>query len=762
MAVDLSLRSTSINPEPIRESPVDRSGAILGEGMAAAAGIQARGIYSEAQAAQNFGQVAPALAQAGTNAAIGYQKAQLDKRIGQEIQDYVDAKKDPQENLIGYAQAGVLEQESQGIWDRLGKGEVSSETFVDSVNAFDATTKRLVASYQQGMMQPSELVNRVMAITREHIARNPGLTDELYNQAQKTLQITGIAGMKDVKAQEDKTAIELDKAAKKNLKDSLNRLGIVPDWTQFEMDPAYRAELNIHAQQKQTSLDFYNSTKQGYNLEKLSTDSQIQSFFTREVPMQLTGFREEFAVGISNILNMDAPDEIKLNQMDGLLNDSRATMAEYFQTKGVISHPEAKGWIDQFDTFAKGTVDQIRSAKTQADKLAIVQNQVKMQELVSELKLNDKMDFATRKFLASIQSDTMTSIIFKNPTIAKRYMDTLIGVVDEGLRNNSSIDNLLKTEGSIEPNITDAAATMKWLIEKGHHETLDKVVEAYYQTQSSGRVTEVDHLNNMDDFFTLASRPENIKQMSEVNEPTKRNFYKLTTNYMTILGKSFNSFINSTRDIKNANFTVEELPNGGIIFNSPNSVLEDKLNKVYADKFNKIIKVTAPMEGISQKQSYERHKAFFDSTFKIGKGRETGAPGTTTFKPVQLNLEPRYNQIVEQQAQAHDLDPNLVRAVIKQESGGNLKAVSPKGALGFMQLMPDTAADLGVDPNNPAENIVGGIRYLKQQIDRFGSVELGLAAYNAGPKNVEKHNGIPPFKETQDYVKKIMASLGRE
>lgn len=776
MAVDLSLRSTSINPEPVRESPVDRSGAILGQGMAQAAGIQARGIYNEAIAAQNFGQVAPAIAETAVNATTGFQKAQLDKDINREIQDYVDAKRDPQENLIGYATAGVLEQESRDMWDRLGKGEVSSETFVDTVNAFDTQTKRLVKTYQQGLMQPSELVNRVMAITREHIARNPGLTDELFNQAQRTLQITGISSMKDMKAEEDKTAAEMEKAAKTALRKTLERLGIVPeDQMLFESSAAYREELNNRAVQKQQALDHFNSTKQGYNLEKLETDSQKRNFFQVEAPKQWVGFREEFALNISDIINSGADDALKLNQMEGLVTSARSRMAEYFGTKGVISEPEAKVWMDQFEEFARGTVDQIRSAKTQADKLAIVKNQVQLQELYSELNLNDKLDPATRRLMTSLSSDFLVKTVLENPKIGKNYLDALVGVLDDGLRNNSSINKLIKTEGSLDPDITDAAATMKRLIEHKQYEALDKVVDAYYQTQTSGKMTEFDHLNNMDDFFNLASRPGNIQQMSQIDDATERKFFEVTTNYMTLIGKSFNSFINSTREFRNTDFTVEELPNGGVLFRSANKEFENKLNNTYADRFNKIVKVSAPMAGISQKQSYERYKAFFDRAFRIDRGRETGAPGT--FKPVQLRVEPRLDQIIEQQAQAHDLDPNLVRAVIKQESGGKVDAVSPKGALGLMQLLPRTAEELGVNPNSPAENIVGGIRYLKQQINDFGSIELGLAAYNAGPgtvrdflegtnrtgKNVkkEKTGGIPPFKETQDYVRTIMSSLER-
>ncbi|MEZ4654662.1 MAG: lytic transglycosylase domain-containing protein [Candidatus Eisenbacteria bacterium] len=109
-----------------------------------------------------------------------------------------------------------------------------------------------------------------------------------------------------------------------------------------------------------------------------------------------------------------------------------------------------------------------------------------------------------------------------------------------------------------------------------------------------------------------------------------------------------------------------------------------------------------------------------------------------------------------------DVPENLVRAVVLTESGGRSQAVSPKGAVGYMQVMPDTAREMGAsDLRDPWQNVYAGTKYLRRQLDRFGSVEHALAAYNAGPGAVEKHGGIPPYRETRNYVQRVLAWKAR-
>ncbi|MBW1939093.1 MAG: lytic transglycosylase domain-containing protein [Deltaproteobacteria bacterium] len=122
-----------------------------------------------------------------------------------------------------------------------------------------------------------------------------------------------------------------------------------------------------------------------------------------------------------------------------------------------------------------------------------------------------------------------------------------------------------------------------------------------------------------------------------------------------------------------------------------------------------------------------------------------------------------FGKIISETAIRYDLDPDLIRAIIQIESGGIPDARSPKGAIGLMQLMPETSSNLAVsNPLDPRANIQGGTKYLSRLLERFrGNLVLSLAAYNAGPGKVERYKGIPPYPETRRYVRKVLKQWQR-
>lgn len=187
-----------------------------------------------------------------------------------------------------------------------------------------------------------------------------------------------------------------------------------------------------------------------------------------------------------------------------------------------------------------------------------------------------------------------------------------------------------------------------------------------------------------------------------------------------------------------------------------NSIIHriDELNMRFgintAANYQENVNKTAATGGVEQEKPQRLENGSFATELDKAMSMESrGAVG--------LNISGDTNSLIKEAAARYQVDPRLVAAVAQTESGGNQEAVSPAGAVGVMQLMPETAAGLGVNPYDKRQNIEGGAKYLRQMMDTFcGDVQKAVAAYNAGPQAVKEYNGIPPYRETQDYVNKVL------
>ncbi|EMY13264.1 transglycosylase SLT domain protein [Leptospira weilii str. Ecochallenge] len=175
---------------------------------------------------------------------------------------------------------------------------------------------------------------------------------------------------------------------------------------------------------------------------------------------------------------------------------------------------------------------------------------------------------------------------------------------------------------------------------------------------------------------------------------------------------------------------------------------------------NRIRDIESLQNRFVKESPVQNRQESFDSILKTEGEKSASAPKIEPWRRDSCGnwegIEPTLAEIIRKESEKNHLDPSLVQSVIKAESGFKTDAISPKGAIGLMQLMPSTANLLGVDdPSDPAENVAGGTKFLSDLLNKYKNLDHALAAYNAGPKAVDHYGGIPPYKETRNYVEKV-------
>lgn len=235
-------------------------------------------------------------------------------------------------------------------------------------------------------------------------------------------------------------------------------------------------------------------------------------------------------------------------------------------------------------------------------------------------------------------------------------------------------------------------------------------------------------------------KKQKIKELQRDIKPNN-NYYGGRSNFQNMLEKHLKQVRTGEHPTEQQNTKQNQLDNRSLNFDQDNSIeVEDILSNL--DKLQAL-----DSEYFKKAQKKSTLGQNFAKNF-----------GTDSWKRLE-----KFKPLIEMKAKKYGLDPNLLASLIKQESNFNPYAVSHCGAMGLGQLMPETARHLGVvDPFNAAQNIDGAAKYLKEQLDTFGgNVSKALAAYNAGPGAVKKYRGIPPYRETQNYVRSIKSHYAK-
>ncbi|WP_066294888.1 lytic transglycosylase domain-containing protein [Bacillus sp. FJAT-29937] len=193
-------------------------------------------------------------------------------------------------------------------------------------------------------------------------------------------------------------------------------------------------------------------------------------------------------------------------------------------------------------------------------------------------------------------------------------------------------------------------------------------------------------------------------------------------------------------------------------FNSSQAPSEN--SQLFQDLLNQLLQETNLPDSTANEIQFEKFASQTESNPQAVINGQSLPPFMLT-KLSGSGTETAFDEIIEKASELYRIPAKLLRSVIKQESNYNQYAISHSGASGLMQLMPETAKSLGVkNVFDPQENVFGGAKYLRQMLNKYDeNIELALAAYNAGPGNVDKHGGIPPFKETMNYVRKIKSAF---
>jgi len=648
----------------------------------------------------------------------------------------------------GHLQAASLDTDSYN--ESFKKLQSIESEYVNSI-------EKLRRAHKQGILSSSQFDLQIRAKTREAAARNPGYTNELIGYARDIQYMAGIRDVQDPTNALLKSQNVLDETDKKELTRQLRAKNI--NFSVYDLEDSRKRE--------DLRQELYTANT---NARKATEITQyVQSINANKTTTRVD--RRQAGVSILNgsMLNLNEAISSYGDSISGMDVNARKTTERQFRNELQSAENQLRYNLEQLDIPASEINTHISTLRAHADSsLNLVHDVVSGKATIDDLQANLKLSNMAfkehmiaegaspevMKYIKTLPAAIQYNIL--NSKGGKEYLNNFSSAI---LNANNRAAKSFFSDKNIESNKLDCQVALESCIisqNKGSTAKLAQVYSEYLNVDNS----KLEPKDRMRATYAITDSLANVPIDSKFNldDATKTDLSKIVQTNTEVSSRYFR---NEASALEADGYNIStEFDNGLLRYvvtkdGQPAFDIQGRLNTKYAQAFNIGVKSYARLYKSSWQTTSEGIMQRWGSLFYHNvRGGELLplVPQPRT----KMKLDPEIQSFAEEEAKKAGIDPSIVLSVIQQESGGDINAVSSKGAKGLMQLLPSTATDLGVNIDDPYDNIRGGVKYLKQQLDKYGDMKLALAAYNAGPGKVDKYKGVPPYKETQNYVASIL------